>query len=497
MSKTKLTNCSSSYFNYVKDIAVIKSRVDAIAGYSYQDWETKSPSFPEMGANGNIIKPSGQNFQTQNTLVSFYSRINYSLMGRYSATVTLRRDGSSRISPANRWGNFPSAAVAWNVKEETFLRNATLLSSFKVRLGWGIVGQQEGIGDYGYQPNFFYGDSAARYQFGNNYYVVARPQAYDENLKWEETEARNIGIDVSFLNNRINFSADYYDKDTKDLLAVVPAPAGTNFSNELLTNVGSIKNKGLEFTLSTTPIRTNDFTLDVSYNTTFIIQNEITRLRLVNDPSYTGADVGSAGINGTVQKHTVGYRPFTYFLYKQVYDMNDRPIEGLYEDKNRDGLIDEKDKYWTRNPEPNVFMGFSANTSYKKVGAGFSLRASFGNYVYNNVNAGNAIYEGISVGQNYINNVPRNILQSGFTKRQTWSDYYLENASFLRMDNAYVNYLVGKVMKGQANVRVSLNVQNVFVATKFSGLDPEVNGGIGGSIYPRPRMYALGINLDF
>lgn len=495
--QNKTNKLLEAFLNYSKDITSIKSRIDAVAGYSYQDWETTSPAFADRRADLTIFKPAGQPFQTQNTLLSFYGRVNYSLLGRYLLTATMRRDGSSRFSEANRWGNFPSAAVAWNIAEESFLKNNTVLSNLKFRFGWGITGQQDVGSNYAYQANFFYGDSAARYQFGNNYYVVARPQAYDENLQWEETESRNYGLDIGFLEDRINFIFDYYNRDTRNLLAVVPAPAGTNFSNQLLTNVGSIKNRGFEATLNTQPVRSSAFTLDLNYNLTYIIQNEITKLQLVSDPAYLGADVGSIGINGTVQKHTVGYRPNTFFLYQQVYDKNNKPIEGLYEDRNRDGIINEQDKFWSKNPEPRIFMGFSANATFGKVSTGFSLRANYGNYMYNNVNSGNAIWQGISTGQNYLNNAPREILNSNFTSRQTWSDYWLENASFVRMDNIYLNYLVGKIANDRANLRVNLNVQNVFVITKYSGLDPEISGGIDGSMYPRPRMYALGLNLDF
>lgn len=495
--QNKTNKLFESFLSYGKDVASINSRVDLVAGYSYQDWETTAPAFADRRADLSIFKPAGQPFQTQNTLVSFYGRANYSYAGRYLLTATLRRDGSSRFSEANRWGNFPSAALAWNVKEESFLKNNDKISALKFRIGWGVTGQQEGIGDYGYQSNFFYGDSAARYQLGNQYFIVARPQAYDENLKWEETESRNAGVDFNLFKNRLGFTFDYFDKDTRNLLAVVPAPAGTNFSNELLTNVGSLKNRGLEFGVNATPISRSGFTLDLNYNLTYLIQNEVTRLQLVNDPSYLGAEVGSIGINGFVQRHTVGYRPNTFFLYKQVYDKTNKPIEGLYEDKNRDGIINDQDKYWVMNPDPKLFMGFSANATVNKLSAGFTMRASFDNYVYNNLDAGAAIFQNISSGQNFLNNGTREILNSGFAARQTWSDYYLENASFLRMDNLFVNYNVGKVAGGRANMRLNANVQNVFVVTKYTGLDPEVNGGIGGSVYPRPRMYALGINLDF
>lgn len=486
------------YLSYGKYFSEIQSKVDVVAGYSWQDWKTESPTFPDLAANktDTVGRPGIPGF-TQNTLLSFYGRVNYVLMNRYLATFTIRRDGSSRFSKENRFGNFPSVALAWNVKEQSFLKSSNTFSAFKIRFGWGITGQQEGIPDYGYQPNFFYGNPAAQYQFGSTYNLVVRPQAYDENLKWEETNSRNIGLDLGFLNNKINFTADYYNRHTKNLLAQVPAPAGTNFSNEIVTNVGSAESEGMEFGLNLNPVNNKDFNLDFGANLTYILQYQITKLQLVNDPTYLGAEVGSIGINGFVQRHTVGYRPNTFFLYKQIYDKSGNPIEGLYEDKNRDGKIDDFDKYWAHTPEAKVFMGFFANATYKKLSGGFSMRASIDNYMYNNVKAGSAILTNVLTGQNYLNNAHRDILASGFKNRQTWSDYYLENASFLRMDNLYVNYDVGSIMKGKAGLRVNFNVQNVFVISKYDGLDPEISGGIDGSIYPRPRMFALGFNLDF
>ncbi|MCE3281320.1 MAG: TonB-dependent receptor plug [Chitinophagaceae bacterium] len=495
--QTRTNQLFESYFNYAKDITSIRSRIDAVAGYSWQDWKSESPSFPDLAANKtDTVGQAGVPGFGQHTLVSFYGRLNYSLMNKYLLTFTMRRDGSSRFSEDNRWGNFPSAAFAWNLKEEKFLKDNRVFSSMKLRLGWGITGQQEGISDYGYQPNFFYGNAAAQYPFGGTYVTVVRPQAYDENLKWEETESRNIGLDVGIMSNRFNFSLDYYNRNTTDLLAEVPAPAGTNFSNLITTNVGSTKSQGLEFGVTGNVINKKTFTLDLGYNLTYLIQNEITKLQLVNDPKYLGADVGSIGINGTIQKHSVGYSPSTFFLYKQVYDENDNAIEGLYEDRNRDGKIDELDKFWVRNPEPKVYMGFSANAGFGKFNAGFSMRANLDNYMYNNVKGGSAYYKNVFTGQNYLNNASSDVLVTNFNDKQIWSDYYLENASFLRMDNLFLNYNVGKVHK-TANLRLNFNVQNVFVITKYSGLDPEQSGGIDGSIYPRPRMYAVGANLDF
>jgi len=494
--QTKNNKLLEFYLNYASDLTSINSRIDVTAGYTYQDWLTKSPSFPDLMANGTVFKPAGDPFETENTLISFYGRINYSLLDRYVLTGTFRRDGSSRFNPDNRWGNFPSVAFAWNLNNESFMKGNTIFTTFKIRAGSGITGQQDIGSDYGYQPNIFYGDSAAQYQFGNSFIPVARPAGYDANLKWEETESRNLGLDLGFLQNRIIVNVDYYSKDTKDLLAVVPVAAGTNFTNQLLTNVGSIKNQGLEFGTNINAVKNRDFSLNIGYNLTYIIKNEITKLQLIKDPNYLGADAGNSGFN-PIQKHTVGYQPYTFFMYKQVYAENGKPIEGLYEDKNRDGIINDFDKYWSKNPEPNVYMGFSVNATYKKFSGGFSTRASFNNYVYNAVAANAGIRQNIIPGQGYLNNGHVDILNTDFVNRQTWSDYYLENASFFRMDNAYISYAVGEMLRGKANLNLSFNCQNVFVITNYKGLDPEVIGGIDNTIYPRPRMYALGLNVNF
>jgi TonB-dependent starch-binding outer membrane protein SusC len=494
--QTKTNKLLEFYLAYEHELKSIESRFDIQAGYTYQDWLTQSPAQPDRRADGSIFKPAGQNFETQNTLISFYGRAKFNVKDRYLLTASLRRDGSSRYSAESRWGNFPSVAAAWNLTNESFMAGQNVFSNLKLRASWGITGQQDGIGDYAYQPVFFYADSAARYLLGNQYITPIRPQAYDANLKWEETEAKNIGLDMGLFNGRVNLSVEYFEKNTKDLLSVVPAPAGTNFSNEILTNIGSIKNRGLEVTLNGKAISEKDYSLDLGFNITYIMQNEITRLQLVSDPNFKGIDVGGTGFN-TVQKHTVGYRPNTFFLYQQVYDKTGSPLEGVYVDRNRDGAFGVDDQSWSKNPEANVFLGFTASGSYKKFDAGFTLRASTGNYVYNAVRANAGILDNILPGQTYLNNGHVNYLTTGFKSRQTFTDYYLENASFLRMDNIYVNYSFGKVFNNKANLRVSFNVQNVFVITKYSGLDPEVNGGIDNTIFPRPRTFSLGFNLDF
>lgn len=485
------------YLNYTKDIKSIKSRVDLTAGYSWQDWMTTSPAFDDRVASGAVFKKAGTPFQTQNTLVSFFGRLNYALMDRYMVTATMRRDGSSRFGPDYRWGDFPSAAFAWKIIDEPFMKGSKIFSDLKIRIGWGITGQQDINKDYGYQPTINFGDSSARYQFGNQFYTIARPEGFVASLKWEETESKNIGLDFGFIDNRFTLSADYYQKETKDLLAEVPTAAGTNFTNQVLTNIGTISNKGVEITLGLNPVRTRDFSLDLGFNYTQIIENDITKLQLVNDPKYLGAATGAAGGFNFVQINSVGYRPRTFFLYKQIYDKNGSPIEGLYEDKNRDGIINDLDKYWTKNGEAKAYMGFTASATYKKLTGGFVLRSSIGNYMYNDVKAGRGTINSSITNLGFLNNPNREVLKSGFVKQQTWSDYYLENASFVRMDNAYLTYSVGKVFNNKANLRLNASCQNVFVITKYEGLDPEIAGGIDNTIYPRPRMYALGVNLDF
>ncbi|HEX2627932.1 MAG TPA: SusC/RagA family TonB-linked outer membrane protein [Chitinophagaceae bacterium] len=494
----KVNKLLDFYVNYVKEVKSIKSRFDIMAGYSYQDWETTAGSYKDYAANGTTVFADGDPlFQVQNTLISFYGRFNYGLMNRYLLTFTMRRDGSSKFSKDNRWGNYPSAAFAWNIGDELFMKNQSIFSSMKLRLGWGKVGQQDGIREYGYQPNYFFGDSAAQYQMGNIYYVVVRPDPYDEHLKWEQSETTNIGLDMAFLKGRLNATVEYYHKNTTDLLAIVNVPAGTNFSDKITTNIGSIRNKGLELTLNSEVIQKRDFSLSLGYNMTWVIESKIQRLQLLPDASFLGIPTGGSGFN-SLQMQTVGQRPNTFFLYRQVYDNAGKPIEGLYEDINGDGSINDYDKQWIKNPDPKVFMGFSANATYKQWSGGFVMRASLGNYMYNGVKANSGYEDNVLSKQDFNRNAHSNVLVTDFQHIQTFSDYYLENASFLRMDNIYVGYDFGAPFRNKnIRLRANLNCQNVFVVTKYSGLDPEINGGIDNTIYPRPRMIALGINLDF
>jgi len=507
-SQTKNNKLLDFYLNYAKDLKGISSRIDVTGGYSYQDFIRTEPAYPDLNAKGDTINAAQPvPFKTQNTLVSFFGRLNYTLLDKYLLTVNVRRDGSSRFR--EHWGTFPSVALAWRINRENFLKNSTLLSELKLRAGYGVTGQQDFGGllsDYPYLPRYTNGDANAQYQFGSTYYMTLRPEGYDANIKWEETETYNIGLDFGFLDNRISGSVDYYKKKTKDLLSVIPVAAGSNLTNQLLTNVGNIDIKGVEFTLNATPVRTKDFNWDAGFNFTYNTV-EITNLTRVKDPNAIGIEVGtiSGGTGNTIEVHTVGYAPYTFFVYKQLYK-DGKPLDGQYEDLNKDGKIDKEDRYRYKSPNPKYLLGFNSQFSYKHWNAGFSMRGSFGNYVYNNPSSDLGSYRNITF-PNYLANMHSSVLTTNFTNQQFFSDYFVENASFVRMDNISLGYNFGRVLKDKVNLRVSATVQNVFVITGYNGLDPELGNdkvgvnnigeGIDNKFYPRPRIYSLGLNLDF
>lgn len=488
------------YLNYVKELSAINSRVDIMAGYGYQDFNFKSYGYADYRYDGSMrdnTQPAFDTYPSEYLLKSVYGRLNYTVAGKYVFTVNARTDGTSKYNMDDRWGFFPSAAFAWRIKEESFLRDNRFFSDLKLRLGYGVTGQQDGIGFYEYLPNYSISNNAAQYQLGNTFYNMYRPSAYDRTLRWETTTNYNAAVDFALLDNRISGSVDVFFRKTKDLLAVVPIALGTNFSNQIRTNVGNIESKGVEFTLNTVPVQTRDLTWDLGFNITYA-NPEITNLLLNPDPSFKGNLVGgiSGGTGNTIQIHAVGDRPSAFYVYKQVYDSENKPIEGLYEDLNRDGIINNEDLYRYKAPNAPVYMGFNSTVTYKKWSAGFVARANFGNYMYNNVQSNLGSLRQIINPLGWIVNGSSNYLETGFVNNQYFSDYYVQNASFFRMDNINVGYNAGTVF-GSANLRVSANIQNAFVITRYKGLDPELNGGIDNNLYPRPRMFVLGLNLDF
>jgi iron complex outermembrane receptor protein len=371
----------------------------------------------------------------------------------------------------------------------------------KLRFGYGVTGQQDGIGFYDFISYYNLSSITAQYQFGNSFYQMFRPGGYYFNRKWEQTATTNLALDFGLFDGRVSGTVELYKRETKDLLNEINQPAGTNFSNRIVANVGSMENKGVEFTLNFQPIKNSKLTWDVSFNATYN-ENRITRLTISDDPNYAGARFGgiSGGTGNTIMIHSVGYNRGAFFVYKQVYDKAGKPIDNLFADRNRDGIINERDLYQFKGIDPRMFFGFSTNVSTGKWNAGLVARANVGNYMYNNVASSTGTVRNILNPIGYINNGSREVLESGFSGNGSnyyLSDYYIQNASFLRVDNINVGYNVGSVLRNKANLRISANVQNALVITKYTGIDPEINGGIDNNFYPRPRTFVLGLNLDF
>lgn len=498
---------------YSKDLKKLKTKVDVLVGHSYQDFVTKVKNFSSFSyrpiadaANPqklDTIAGSEPTFLTDKPeyrVESYISRVNLNIADKYLITASFRRDASSKFAKENRVGYFPAVAAAWKLKDQ-FFKSVHVLSELKLRLGWGTTGQQDGIPYYSYLPYYARSNSAAQYQFGNTYYSFLRPDAYDPDRKWESTTTSNIGLDFGILNNRISGSVDYYFKKTKDLLSVVPVAAGGNFNIELYTNVGNMENKGVEFTLNTVPVKKQNLQWDFGFNFTYNTR-EITNLLKQQDPNFRGIEVSgiSGGTGNNIGRFSVGYSPFTYFVYKQVYNTTTgKPIEGLYEDINRDGFVDQKDRYYYKKPSSDIFMGVNTQVVYKKYSLGITGHGAFGTYLYNNFNSNNGVLRQIKNPINFIGNASANYQETNFSNNQYLSDYYIENASFFKLDNINLGYNWGKVLKGKASLRIAASIQNVFIITKYKGLDPENSSdtGVDNNIYPRPRTFSLGINLDF
>lgn len=487
------------YFNYNKTFDVIKSAIDVMAGYSYQDWKTTDNLYNKTTFDGSkdLEIPAFPKTHNQNTLISYFGRLNYTLMDKYMLTVSLRRDGSSRFSKDNRWGTFPSAALAWRLNEESFLKGFKALYNLKLRLGVGVTGQQE-IDNYGYIASFSPSNSGAYYQFGDQFYSIWRPDAYDPNRKWETTTTYNAGLDYGFFGNRVFGSIDVYKKKTKDLLNTVPLAIGENNTNQITKNIGSMENKGVEFSVSVLPISNKDITWEVAFNATYN-DSKITKLTVNdNDPrnEYVLLTGGISGGTGTmVQSHAVGHTPGTFYLYKQLYNSDGKPIDGAYADLNGDGIIDDNDRYFSKNSVPKWFLGFNTSFRYKSWTLSTSLRSNLGAYVYNNFASNNGNFAQV-LQNDFLSNGSTNILETKFSQQNLLSDYYLQNATFLKMDYLTLSYQF-PLIKGINRLTASFTVQNVFTATKYSGVDPEISGGIDNNFYPNPRSFILGLNLNF
>lgn len=483
------------YANYAKYFEDIKSNVDLTAGYDYQYWKSTTPLYytkSAAGTNLSTVKASDY----RHVMLSYYGRINYSFDGKYLLTATVRRDASSRFSKDTRWGTFPSVALGWTLTEEPWLKNQKVLSNLKLRASYGVTGQQEGIGNYNYLPVYTSSVTGAEALINGQYITTYRPEAYVSDLKWETTTSWNFGLDFGFLDGRIGGAIDFYTRKTKDLLASVPTAAGTNFSKTILTNVGNVDSKGIEVSLNATPIQTKDWEWNLSYNFTW--QNmKVKNLSLTKGGSQTNVKVGPSIDAYQFQVLSEGYEPYMFYVYHQLYDSKTgKPIEGAYADLNNDGEINDADLYRYHSPAPKYIMGLSTSLRYKQLTLGMSFRANIDNYVYNGMGMSTGAFETVSYNNSQLNNLNTSFLKTGFKTRQYLSDYYVENASFLKLDNLILSYNVGKINKW-ASLTVSAMVQNVFTITGYSGTDPEVPNGMDNSFYPRPRTYSVSLGLQF
>lgn len=504
-----------SYLNYVKDIESIDSRIDAMVGYSYNDFLTTNYYYPTYNAFGVEQPNSAPTYaydKPRHTLISVYARLNYFFKDKYLLTATLRDDASSRFSESNRWGLFPSLAFAWKIKEESFLKNVKSISDLKLRIGYGVTGQQDGIGNYDYIPIYTQGDATEQYLIGTKPYLRAVPSASDRNRKWEQTATSNIGIDWGFFDNRLSGSIDAYLKQTSDMLNTVNVPLGTDFTSSITKNIGSMENRGIELTVKAEPIKAKDLSWNLGLNLTYN-ENEITNLSMTGD-STVGLTSGNYMVN------TVGSSRNTFYLYHQVYDTDGSPLEDVMLDVNNDGVINDSDRYRSKSSIPKFVMGFNTDLTYKNLTASVACHANLGHYIFYNPSSNLAsIYSGI---------VPYNLntayydTEFKFTtdQAQGYSDYYLQNASFLKIDNISLAYNFKNIFKSfgsNANLNISASVQNVFTFTNYKGQDPETSGytdetfetneftsssgstfGVDfGGHYPIPRIFTLGLSLDF
>ncbi len=479
------------YLAYAKELKEISSRFDVLAGYSWQHFYNETTDKKEANDGSGLEFATTPLFKTESYLVSFYGRLNYTFMDRYLFTFTLRDDGTSRFQN-NKWGLFPSAALAWRVNEEPFLKDVEWLSNLKLRLGYGITGQQNiNQGDYPSIPTYHTNQAGSLYWFGNSVITPITPKGYAAQIKWEETTTYNIGIDFGFARNRINGSIDVYQRKTKDLLNTVPVAAGTNLTNYLLMNVGDMENKGIEGAINVVPIEKKDLRWEIGINVAYN-KNKITKLTASDDPSYLGVEAGdiSGGVGNHIQIQQVGNPINSFYVFQQVYGEDGKPLEGVYVDRNHDGQITDDDRYVYYKPDADVNIGLNTELSYKKWTLSASLRSSLGNYVYNNV-ASNTEMKADMWTNNFICNRVATAPYSNFSQAQYRSDYYVQNASFLKLDKVTLAYNIADW------VRVNLTAQNIFTITNYKGVDPEVAGGIDNNMYPRSRNFILGASFNF
>ncbi|MDY0987955.1 TonB-dependent receptor [Flavobacterium sp. CFBP9031] len=490
----------NAYFVYSKTFGKLK--LDATAGYNYQlfqkeKYQSGELTQPAASRNEDVITDPDINLQ------SYFGRVNLGWDSKYLLTLNYRRDGTSRFSEENRWGNFMGGAFAWNIAEESFLKDNETLSSLKLRVGYGTTGQQDISAQYDYLRRVTLGTVNTQYVFNGVVYRTARPEGYNQNIKWEELAEMNIGVDFGFLKDRITGSVNYFDKKSSDLLADVLVPDGANLRNQGFNNIGDLRTKGVEFSLQSDIIKKDNLTWNVAVNATYLDQKIESLGQTVE--GFQGYEVGDniKGGNGNkVLINTVGSAPNSFFVYEQLYDANKKPIAGAYVDRNGDGKIDGNDRYRYKKPTADYTFGLFSTLNYKKFDFTMNWRASLGNYIFDNVNSNLGYSDAGLRRQTDLSNVSSDYLNTGFTyedngTQRYLSNYYVKDASFIKLDNVTVGYTLDKALLKAASLRFSAGVQNVFVLTKYDGLDPEKFNGIDGNVYPRARTFLFGVNASF
>lgn len=518
------------YLNYKKDFDAIESNLDVMAGYSWQRFDGHGNNTRNVLQSAGFFLPSASNgVLTENPatesrighafndapayfwnsgrlqLISFFGRLNYTFKDTYLLTFTLRDDGTSRFSKDNRWGLFPSVALAWKINNMPFMESVRdNMNEFKLRLGWGETGQQSVGGYFDYYPMYQQSQIQSYYpnmytgEYADGAGITYFPLGYNPDLKWETTTTWNVGVDMGWWNNRLTVALDWYLRNSKDLLSKVTVAPGSSTTNELIQNVGSLRNIGLEATIGARPIETPDFTWSTSLNVAWN-KNKITKLNNSNDPNFFLPVSGMGSIGNTCAAHMVGHPAFSFYLYEQIYDQDGKPIDGAYVDQNGDGYINAEDRVIKHSPDPKVTMSWNNNFSYKNWDFSFQLRASIGNYVYNNVLASRT-----SKRMMYSNGSLRNLVENDvyFDQQQWFSDYFLENAGFVRCDNITVGYTWPDLLNNNLRLRLYGAVQNPFVITKYKGIDPEIapksdSAGVDNNVYPRPVTWTIGLIATF
>lgn len=485
------------YLNYHKELeGSLPQTIDVMAGRDYQFWKMTSDTYNKYNVAGDVQSTIVTKPQ-EHCLQSYYGRLNYTLLDRYMLTATLRADGSSRFADGHKWGTFPSVAFAYNIAREGFFKPLeNTINDLKLRVSYGVTGQQDGIDNYGFMSTYTKSELGASYQLGKEFLESYAPSSANPDRVWETTKAFNVGVDLGFLNNRFTASVDYYYRKTSDLLATVPISAGTNFGKEILKNVGNIDSQGLEFSFNANIISTKNWQWVLSGNATW---QKVRIKNLRTNPLAPEVNTPQGWIESHyVQVFTENYAPYSFYVCKQIYDeKTGKPIEGLYADLDGDGVFDAaKDRYHYHSPAPDWIFGLSTSLTWKRLTLSASLRANVGNYVYNRLAMNTGAWGTVFYNDYQMNLMSRSYLDTQFTSRQYESDHYVENASFLKMDNISIGYNFGQISK-YLSMNASFMVQNVFTITKYSGLDPEVNGGIDGQMYPRPRTYSLTLGFEF